>query len=172
MGFLAIVLLAGLLRNAQASHDNFCYLVADAGGGAGGNDLLTRVDTTDFNAATNETDIGAGTGTTFMETIAFQPGPGPGTIGPLYAADAGQLGTLSLTTGVFTPTSSTFGTGGGSQGSITFSDVDGLAFDTFTGTLYGSHRRNAAGVDDLLFQINPSTGAHIPMRSALASTIW
>ncbi len=127
-----------------------------------GNDLLTQVDTTDFNPATNETNIGTGTGTTFMETIAFQPGPGPATIGPLYAADAGQLGTLSLTTGPFTPTSSTFGTGGGSLGSITFSDVDGLAFDTFTGTLYGSHRRGAAGVDDLLFQINPSTGAHIP----------
>ena len=76
------MLLAGLLRNVQASHDNFCYLVADAGGGAGGNDLLTQVDTTDFIPATNEINIGAGTGTNFMETIAFQPVPGPSTIGP------------------------------------------------------------------------------------------
>ena len=156
VGLVAVMLLAGLLHEAQASHDNFCYLVADQG------NLLTQVDTTDFDPATNETNIGTGTGVSFIETIAFQPGPGPGTIGPLYAADAGQLGTLSLITGLFTPTSSTFGTGGGSLGSITFSDVDGLAFDTFTGTLYGSHRRSAAGVDDLLFQINPSTGAHIP----------
>ena len=39
--------------------------------------------------------------------------------------------------------------------------MDGLAFDTFTGTLYGSHRRGGAA-DDLLIQIDPSTGAHIP----------
>lgn len=73
------------------------------------------------------------------------------------------MGTLSLTTGLFTPTSSIFGTGDGSLGSITFGDVDGLAFDTFNGTLYGSHRRGgAADADDLLIQIDPSTGAHIP----------
>ncbi len=162
MGLVTITLLAGLLRNAQASHNNICYLVADAGGGPPGNDLLTQVDTTDFDPASNETDIGTGTGTSTMETIAFQPGPGPGTIGPLYAADAGQLGTLSLTTGLFTPTSSTFGTGNGSLGAITFSDVDGLAFDTFTGALYGSHRRGGVPNDDLLIQISPLTGAHIP----------
>lgn len=80
VGLVAVMLLAGLLHEAQASHDNFCYVVADAGGGAGGNDLLTQVDTTDFNSATNETNIGTGTNT--METIAFQPGPGPSTIGP------------------------------------------------------------------------------------------
>jgi len=155
VGVVAVVLLAGGLRSAQASHDNFCYLVADAG------DLLTQVDTTDFNPATNETNIGTGTGVSSIETIAFQPGPGPGTIGPLFAADGGQLGTLSLTTGLFTPTSSSFGTGGGSLGSITFSDVDGLAFDS-GGTLYGSHRISGGSNDDLLIQINPSTGAHIP----------
>jgi len=161
VGLVAVMLLAGLLHEAQASHDNFCYVVADAGGGAGGNDLLTQVGTTDFNPATNETNIGTGTGTSTMETIAFQAGPGPGTVGPLYAADAGQLGTLSLTTGIFTSTSSTFGIADGALGSITFRDVDGLAFDTFSGTLYGSHRRGGAA-DDLLIQINPSTGAHIP----------
>ena len=41
VGLVAVMLLAGLLHEAQASHDNFCYVVADAGGGAGGNDLLT-----------------------------------------------------------------------------------------------------------------------------------
>ena len=161
---IAFVLLAGKLNDAQATHNDFCYLVADAGGGPPGNDLLTMVDTDDTNPATNETSVGTGTGTTFIESIAFQPAPGPNTIGPLYAANAGQLGTLSLTTGLFTPTSLPFGAGDGSLpgGPITFSDVDGLAFDTFSGTLYGTHRRTGAGLDDLLFQIDPSTGAHIP----------
>ena len=155
------MLLAGLLRNAQATHNNFCYLGADAGGGPPGDDLLTQVDTTDSNPVTNETDIGSGTGTSSIETIAFQPGPGPGIPGPLYAADGGQLGTLNLTTGIFTATASTFGTGNGFLGPLTFTDVDGLAFDIVSGTLYGAHRRSGAGNDDLLIQINPTTGAHI-----------
>ena len=43
--------------------NQLCYLVADAGGGNGGNDLFTSIDTADFNPATNETSIGSGTGT-------------------------------------------------------------------------------------------------------------
>lgn len=159
---LALALMAGLLGRAQASHDNFCYLVADAGGGPPGDDLLTQADFTDFDPATNETNIGTGTGTSTIESIAFQPGPAPGTPGPLYAADAGQLGTLNLSTGAFTATSSAFGTGDGSLGSITFGDVDGLAFDSATGSLFGAHRRGGAGNDDLLIRIDPATGAHVP----------
>ena len=158
---LTFMLLAGGMLSAQASHDGFCYVVADEGGGPPGNDLLTQVDTTDFDPATNETDIGTGTGTSTIESIAFQPGPDSSTIGPLYASNTGQLGTLNLTTGLFTGTSSTFGTGDGSVGAIAFSDVDGLAFDS-GGTLYGSHRRDPFGDDDVLIQINPTTGAHIP----------
>ena len=71
------------------------------------------------------------------------------------------MGTLSLTTGIFTSTSSAFGTGNSSLGPITFSDVDGLAFDPLTGDHHGSHRRGGATNDYLLIQINPSTGAHI-----------
>jgi hypothetical protein len=41
VGLVTVMLLAGLLRNAQTSHNEFCYLVADAGGGPPGNDLLT-----------------------------------------------------------------------------------------------------------------------------------
>ncbi len=46
-----------------APGDGLCYLIADSGGANGGNDLLTLVDRGDFNVATNETDIGTGTGT-------------------------------------------------------------------------------------------------------------
>ena len=159
---LTLVLLAGVLRSAQATHNNFCYVVADSGGGPPGNDLLTEVDTTDFNPATNETNIGSGTGTSRIESIAFQPGATSTTVGPLYAANASQLGTLNLTTGVFTATSSPFGTGDGALGPLAFTDIDGLAFDASTDILYGSHRRGGAGNDDVLIQIDPATGAHIP----------
>ncbi len=76
----------------------------------------------------------------------------------LYAANDGTFGTLNWNTGAFTPIGD-FGTGNGSEGSETFDDVDGLAFDPSTGILYGSNRR---GGDDLLFQINPNTGAFVP----------
>ena len=94
-----------------------CYMVADSG------DLLTSIDTADFNPATNETTIG-GNGVTAIEAIAWNS-----STMTLYAANAGQLGTLSLTTGAFTALPQTFGTGTGSVGSVTFSDVDGLSYD-------------------------------------------
>ena len=133
--------------------NQLCYLVADAGGGNGGNDLLTQIDTADFNPATNETNIGTGTGTNAIEAIAWNS-----STGVLYAANAGQLGTLSTTTGVFTALPQSFGTGGGSFGSVSFSDVDGLTYDGATGVLYGVHAR---GGTDVLFQIDMSTGAHV-----------
>lgn len=134
--------------------NQLCYLVADAGGGNGGNDLFTRVDTADFNPATNETNFGNGTGTNAIEAIAFNAATGV-----VYAANAGQLGTLSTSTGAFQARPQSFGTGGGSVGNVTFSDVDGLTYDATTGVLYGSHRR---GGNDLLFQADMSTGAHVP----------
>ncbi|RME85889.1 MAG: hypothetical protein D6775_01570, partial [Caldilineae bacterium] len=54
---------------------------------------------------------------------------------------------------------STFGSGNGSLGTIDFNDVDGLSFDPITGTLYGTVRRSG---NDLLIQIDPATGAHVP----------
>ncbi len=131
-----------------------CYLVADAGGGGGGNDLFTVIDTADFNPATNETNFGIGTGTNTIEAIAYNSATGV-----VYAANAGQLGTLSTTTGLFQALPQAFGTGSGSLGNITFSDVDGLTYDATTGVLYGSHAR---GGNDLLIQIDMNTGAHVP----------
>lgn len=134
--------------------NQLCYLVADSGGGNGGNDLFTTIDTADFDPATNETSIGTGTGTSTIEAIAFNS-----STGIVYAADAGRLGTLSTVSGLFQPLPQTFGTGGGTFGNVTFSDVDGLAYDATTGVLYGANRRSGS---DVLFQINMGTGAHVP----------
>jgi len=134
--------------------NQLCYLVADAGGGGGGNDLLTRIDTADFDPLTNETNIGIGTGTFNIEAIAWN-----GATSTLYAANAGQLGTLNTTTGVFTALPSSFGTGTGALGAITFNDVDGLAYDATTGILFGVE---VQGGTDVLIQINMATGAHVP----------
>ncbi|MDH3748273.1 MAG: DUF11 domain-containing protein [Gammaproteobacteria bacterium] len=134
--------------------NQLCYLVADAGGGNGGNDLFTRIDTADFNPATNETNFGTGTGTNAIEAIAFNSATGV-----VYAANAGRLGTLSTATGLFQSAPQAFGTGSGSVGNVTFSDVDGLTYDATTGVLFGSHRRSG---NDLLFQIDMATGAHVP----------
>ena len=135
-----------------------CYTVPDSGGANGGNDLLTIVDRLDFNPVTNETNAGTGTGTYNIEAIAMSPG------GTLYAADAGQLGIIdvnaaSATYGEFDSTGFVpFGSGTGSAGTVSFSDVDGLTFDPFSGLLYGASRRTA---DDALIVIDPSNGAAI-----------
>ncbi len=133
--------------------NQLCYLVADAGGGAGGNDLFTLIDTADFNPATNETSIGSGTGTSSIEAIAYN-----GASGVVYAANGNRLGTLNTSSGLFQPSPQTFGTGFGSAGSVSFSDVDGLTYDATLGVMYGSHARSG---NDLLFQINMATGAHV-----------
>jgi uncharacterized repeat protein (TIGR01451 family) len=154
-----------IAANSSSSEDTFvqnlnvnqlCYMIADNGGGGGGNDLFTRIDTADFNPATNETNIGIGTGTNAIEAIAYNSATGV-----VYAANAGQLGTLDTTTGVFQALPQTFGAGTGSAsgGSITFSDVDGLTYDSTLGVLFGSHAR---GGNDLLIQIDMTTGAHVP----------
>lgn len=134
--------------------NQLCYLVADSGGGNGGNDLFTRIDTADFDPATNETSIGSGTGTSSIEAIAFNS-----STGVIYAANAGRLGTLSTVSGLFQPLPQTFGTGSGTFGNVTFGDVDGLAYDATTGALYGAHAR---GGTDVLIQINMATGGHVP----------
>ncbi|MGI9238980.1 MAG: hypothetical protein ACR2QZ_16390, partial [Woeseiaceae bacterium] len=136
--------------------NQLCYLVADSGGGNGGNDLFTSIDTADFNPATNETNIGTGTGTSAIEAIAFNSATGV-----VYAANADRLGVLSLTTGVFQGRPQTFGTGGGALGSINLNDIDGLTYDATTGVLYGVDARGG-GATDVLFQINMATGAHVP----------
>ena len=81
----------------------------------------------------------------------------------MYAAVGGQLGTLDLSTRAFTPTTMPFGTGSGLEGDITFDNVTGLSFDPKNGVLYGVHQRTGPTDDDILFRIDPSTGAHVPL---------
>ena len=134
--------------------NQLCYMVADNGGGGGGNDLFTAIDTADFSPVTNETNFGIGTGTSGIEAIAYNSATGV-----VYAANVGQLGTLSTATGLFQALPLAFGTGGGSLGNISLNNVDGLTYDSTSGVMYGSHAR---GGNDLLLQINMATGAHIP----------
>ena len=143
---------AGLLvQTPQVSPDcGLTYVVADAGGANGGDDWFTKVD----RDTGVETPVGTGTGTTAIEAMAFNAGA---TI--LYAADADELGSIDLSSGVYT-TIGAFGTGTGADSARSFNDVDGLTFDPLTGILYGSVRRNAD--PDLLIQINPQTGAFVP----------
>ena len=130
------------------------YVVAGTGGANGGDDLLTNVDQTSFAPATNEVDVGTGTGTSSIEAIATDP-----TNGTLYAVNGGQFGSLDTDSGVFTPIGTGLGTAGGTFGELALDDVRGLAFHPLNDRLYGVHRR--AGGEDVLFRIDVATGAHI-----------
>ncbi len=132
------------------------YLIANSGGGNGGDDLLTVVNRADTNRFTNETSIGTGTGTTGIQAAALQPGTNT-----LFAIEGDQLGTVDVTTGEFTPKASIAGAGSGSAGLIAFDKVEGLAFNPFSGELFATHRRGGSQ-EDLLFKLNPVSGAHVP----------
>lgn len=129
-----------------------CYMVADS------NDLLTIADKNDPNPNTNETTVGtlmnSDTLIDDVEAIAYDP-----LAEILYAANGGQIGTLDVDTAAFTPLPMPVGTGAGSLGGETFSNLDGLAFDPFRNVLYGAVRKGSTG--DLLVQIDPTTGAAI-----------
>lgn len=146
---------------AAAADTIICYAVADDGNGAGAGqdggaeDLLTRIDPADSDPATNETSIGSGTGTFNVEASTFKPGTQT-----LYGADANRLGTIDITTGVFSAKPQTFGSGDGAAGTISFSDVDSITFDPGTGTFYGAARVEGSA-PDVLFQIDTATGAHV-----------
>jgi hypothetical protein len=134
-----------------------CYIVSDSNAKANdgeAEDLLIQVNRFDADPATNETNIGTGTGTFNIEAIALQPGTGT-----LFAADGGTLGILDRGTGRFAAIGK-IGSGAGPVGRIDFDDVDGLSFDATSGLLYGSQRE--ASDEDLLLRIDPVTGAAVP----------
>ena len=131
------------------------YVVADTGGANGGDDLLTEVNPLDLDPVTNEVDIGTGTGTTTLRGLAIEP-----VSGVLYGAAGNRLGSLNVDSGVFTPVGGTFGSGDGDQGVVTFDNVVGLAFHPLTGELFAVH--HVAADRDLLFNVDPATGAAIP----------
>ena len=130
---------------------NFCFSVADDG-----DTLHTMLfDGTGQQAAPNDA------GVPDIEAIAFNPSNEI-----LYAADAGQFGTLNYNFadaangGVFTPIGGGFGSVNGAAGAATITDVDSLAFDPITNVLYGVDRD--AGAPDRLIIINIATGTADP----------
>ncbi|NNF65688.1 MAG: cadherin-like domain-containing protein, partial [Acidimicrobiia bacterium] len=127
------------------------YLIAGTGGAGGGDDLLTKVDTSNGNAATNETTVGVGIGTFSVRGMDIDPATGI-----IYAVDGGSFGTIDATTGSFSSIG-LIGSGSGSQGAQSMVDVNALAFDADTGYLYAVE--NQPGTEDLLFRIDPSTGS-------------
>ena len=129
--------------------DAFCYLVADNDGLSGSLDGFSFL-----TGAFAESAVGL-TGTDHIEGITRVP-----STNKLYAADADVFGEINIATGVFTQIG-LFGTGNGAQGSVDFVDVDGLAWDPFEQVMYASVRRDG-GPDDLLIQVDITTGQHIP----------
>lgn len=154
-----VTLIASMLlpvASAHAATTEVCAVNADSqepGPGFDRADVISLVDVSDFDPATNETTLGR-TGTDWIESVVFGPD------GTLYAAEDDQLGRIDLTTGLFTATSRPYGTGRGMLGRILIDDIDGLAFST-SGTLWASSRRTDEE-PDLLVKLDPSTGAHIP----------
>lgn len=124
-----------------------CYAVGDL------TDELVVVDLDDPDPATNEQVIGA-LGAADVEAIALDP-----VTGSLYAADAGQLGIVDVDSGGFTALAAAIGSGDGGAGPVVMDDVDGLTFDPCSRSLWATQRRVGAGAGDLLFRIDPVTGA-------------
>ncbi|OKH19925.1 DUF11 domain-containing protein [[Limnothrix rosea] IAM M-220] len=157
-----LVAIIGVPRTAEAIESQVCYIVADTGGGNGGDDLLLKVDS-EATPPRNFVQVGTGTGTNSIEAAAAQPGTNL-----LFAADQdgtnnGRLGIIDLTTGVFTARPQVMGSGDGARDTITFRDPDGLTFDPASGTLYASIRiGDSSAPPDVLIQLDPVTGAHIP----------
>lgn len=123
------------------------YLASDA------TDELTMMPSRDdFDPTTNEQIVGP-LGASNVEAMALNP-----VDGVLYAADADTLGRIDLATGTFTAVGGTFGTGSGSLGNVTFSDVDALAFNPLSGELYGVHWD---GAQNAIFKIDTATGTFV-----------
>jgi hypothetical protein len=148
---LVVLALVALHRPVRAQSGDVCYAVADQTTGGSNADALVTL-----NWVTGETVLIGFPGTNTVEAIALELGGGV-----IYAANGNRLGTLDKVTAAFTPMPQTFGTASGAAGEVALSDVDGLTVDPGTGILYGTHRRSGAP-KDLLFQVNKSTGAHVP----------
>jgi hypothetical protein len=157
--FLTLSVAALMLLSAQTAHagagttGGVCYVGADS---------VDELEVFDLIDGTF-TDLGP-TGTVDLEAIAYQPGTDV-----LFGADADTLGRLDQSTGAFTPVAGTFGTCTLPDTTIiAITDVDGLAFDPFTGILWGAHRRGSA--DDVLVTIDPLTGQAAATCVVIAST--
>ena len=145
--------IAGTVEPGENDDGNNFVEELQAGGGicygaAEGTEQFLVVDAT--TGAAHEIGVNA-LGVDQVEAIAWGPDPVTGER-VLYAADAGDFGTIDITTGVFTLIS-TFGSGQ--------VDVDGLHYDQSTGKFWGSNRLEDGNLDQL-FEIDLTTGLAIP----------
>ena len=144
---------------SQASPD-LCYSVADSA------DRLATIDRTTGGSFNDVGPLGASN----IEAIAWNLDASV-----LYAADhagnTGVFGTINPASGLFTKIGTGLGSGTGTEtplgngydGNVIFNDIDGLTIDPATGVLYGAARNgDGSAPDDVLFQIDPTTGAHVP----------
>lgn len=133
----------------KAGNPNIFYYVSD-----GTEELYS------LNINTGVSTLIGGTGVGSIEAIAYYPDPS-GNI--LYAANGGDFGTLSLTTGAFTLIDEIDGggTANGAAGAQTLNDVDGLMLDGQTFKMWAIERQSGS-TPDLLFQIDVNTGQYVP----------
>jgi len=152
---------------AQDTVEMMCHAVADNDKRGDSEDMLVKI-YTDGRAV----EIGTGTGTKHMEAISFDLNGET-----LYAvaepaedgsSDGSRFGILHLTgdlEGQFEPIGNGLGTANGEEGPILIDDVDSLTFSHATeGIVYATLRREHTNPPqyDLLFRINPHTGALVP----------
>jgi hypothetical protein len=144
---------------AAATHDPYCYVVGDD---STNHRVLSRVTKADSDPATNETTIGV-LGTLKTDGMTLHP-----VTGVLYGVDTnmsthvGVFGSISLTTGDFTPIGSGLGTANGSLGQQDLYDASGFAFDPANNVLYATHVRTGSSTSlDLLYQVNISNGRFV-----------
>ncbi len=151
---LSFVFLLFSFLKLYAGDPDLFYFVAD------GNNNLYSVD----RGSGVVTNIGA-TGVGNIESICYYPIPGAN---QLFAANNGEFGELNTTTGVYTAISDIDAAGpmNGSIGAQNIDDVDAMMLDGQTFIIWAAQRNSP---NDLLFQIDPSTGQVI--RSAFGSGI-
>lgn len=83
----------------------------------------------------------------------------------IYAIDGNKFGTIDPTTNLFTLINSSLSGDGVIQGQVwnnfAFGDIDGLTYNPYTRELWGTNRLSGNTSNDILFKIDPTTGAVI-----------
>ncbi len=131
----------------QYRSNQTCYVITGSND-FGSSDILSRIDwNEDLELIVGQTDRSN------FSAVAFNPWQGS-----LYATDGATLGRLDPVTGSFERIGVIAG-GNGTRGTLAFNNVNGLAFDAFTGALYGI---SATTSGDVLFRLNTETGNVIP----------
>jgi len=125
-----------------------CYAVSDLGNP----DILFVYDkTTDM-----WNNVGS-SGVNGIEAVAFNP-----VNQMLYTFNLNVFGSIDISTGNFTAIGTSLGNGNGALGNIAISDIDGMTYDIYHNVFWASHRRAGQGINDVVVQIDPITGAFIP----------